>query len=230
MQVVPALERLLKSQSSDLVLVAVVRQLALSLCGWFNSSDQLPIAVAVWNELEEFLSRSLIRQTSHEDSTAFQRAGLIMSTLLDPNMKCENSRKPNRRNVCRIRFAEAASEDVSTEPSTTVENPTQDHGIRSENFCAKAVELSVEICRKALLCGESNECRCCLHLLALLMQHDQVSKSFLTAPHDSSFISANPAEMVSQHIVPLMAKFPDAKSAAALLFTALNYIEPSCRY
>lgn len=218
-----------KSQCNDVVLVAVVRQMALKICDWFNSTDDQPIASAVWSELEQFILNSTIRQLSHPDHAAVHRVGVAVATLLDPNAKVERGRKPASRAVCRIRFADSTSEEVSGEAAASAlppnASPSPKQHNYSELFRKKAVQLCARICQKALDCVESNGCQCCLNLVVLLTRYDEVSHSLLLRSDEST----SPTEVIARQILPLLGKFPDVNTASMLFLNALDVVERDYR-
>jgi len=203
------------------VLVAVVRQTALSLDDWFF--NDIPASLAIWNQFEG-LMESVLSQSIHPDKNAItQRIGLICSTFLDPNVKFDsNLRKPSARAV-RVRFNEPNNQDNHGVPAVSSPPVMTPARVHSERFRDKVVELSVRMCRKALECEEAQECYNCMNLLVVLMHHDQVSQGFLALD------ATSPIDMISLHIQPMLRRTP-GRDTASLLFTFIDAVNPDQRY
>lgn len=203
------------------MLLAVVRQMALSLDEWFF--NDIPASLTIWNQFDG-LMESVLSQSTHPDKNAItQRIGLICSTFLDPNVKFDsNLRKPFIRAV-RVRFNDPNNHDnsgVPTVSSPAVKTPARVH---SRRFQDKVVELSVRMCRKAFECEEAQECYNCMNLLVLLMHHDQVSQRFLALD------ATSPIDMISIHIQPMLRRSP-GRDTASLLFTFIDAVNSDERY
>ena len=181
--------------------------MTLALHSWFSANEA--VAIAFWTRLEELVMSFI--QSPHEDDLVVKQTGLVVSTLLNPKFKPEQSGGKAARAV-RIRFVD--SSEAVQEPPPSVVVP--------ELFQTKLVELSVAICRNSFTCHEANDCQSCFHLLASLMRDDRVSSAFLATE------TANPVDMISRSLLPMLEHSPDA-GTCFLLFIFLDAVDADSR-
>lgn len=200
----PLLDSLIKSQSSDVVLSAIVRQLTLSFYCWFKTKENP--AVSLWEKFETFMI-GLITQPPHPQSSVVERVGSIILILMDPLAKFDSRKNLAKRSV-RIRFSDS---DLSEEKvkETSLQAPEI-----PDVFRQKVFKMSTVVFKGALTCCDLNNCEICLCLMVSLSRNNDILRGLLA--ENDSLVRA-----IVVSIRNMLEKLQD-KNTPSLLLRVLN--------
>ena len=210
MKVIPLLDSLVKSPTSNPPMCAVLRHMSTTFYSWCDNDNNCGLIDGVWCVLEGFMT-SLLNYEPHLDPFAIDQIGWIIHSLLNPNFKPHRSTRLAVR-AARTRFADSESSSIST----PIPIPDQ--------LNQKLIKfLGGFVCPKTMKCCQENQCQSCLNILSsLLCYDDKITELFLMSDQRT------PQVIISQCIQPMLEIFQDSHSAA-LLFTILNTVDPSIR-
>lgn len=211
MKVIPLLDSLVRSPTSNPPMCAVLRQMSMTFYTWCDSDDYCELIDGLWSVLESFIT-SLFNENPHPDPFVIDQIGWIIHTLMNPNFKPDRTTRPAVR-AARIRFTESDTSSISA----PIPLPDRLNQKLTKYFGSFLFPRMMKFIQE-------NRCQSCLNILSSLLCHDEkIAELFLMSEQRT------PQEIISQSIQPMLETFQDSHSAA-LLFTVLNAVDSSIRF
>ncbi len=205
---------MIKSQWSESVVSAVIRQMTTSLNSWFKTKEK--IATEFWDLLEGFI-KTLTAQPPQPESSVFKNVALIILVLMNSHTKLDLRAKMTKR-VVRLRFADANADcDSKAQEASVVQLPEM-----PILFKEKVVKMSVVICKDALKRCEIGDCDTSLRLFASLMECEDILRGLLAVE------SATSIESMLCLIQRLLQKLRDSNTSA-LFLSILDVVDRDIR-